>query len=143
MDKINASVGKGGVNNSLDVKTVQTLLNRHIRPQIQVDGKAGPRTIDAIMEFQRRVVRLSQPDGRVDPNGQTLAKLNQGSSIAPTVLPIVVSKIKSGEYWVGWRTSNTNDSKSLDDLAEPFKSNVKDFIKAVENAGANVQITMT
>lgn len=148
MAKINASVGKGGVNNHADVITVQTLLNQHIQSLIplmplKIDGKIGSRTIDAIMEFQRRVVGLSQPDGRVDPNGRTLAKLNQVSSGTPTVLPIAPGLIKSGEYWVGWANNNAKNSQSIDDLVEPFKSNAKAFIKAVEDAGASVEIKTT
>src|SRR5207249_3145567 len=39
----------------------------------------GPRTVAAIEAFQRRVVHLAQPDGRVDPGGRTFAVLNRGA----------------------------------------------------------------
>jgi hypothetical protein len=52
-------------------------------------------------------------------------------------------KKKSGKYWVTWANSNAKNSKKIDDLAEPFKSNAKSFIKALEDAGATVTIGTT
>jgi len=80
---VTQSVGKKGVNRPDDVKTVQQLLNNHIGKltplrSLTVDGKSGANTENAIVEFQLRVLRMSSPDGRVDPAGKTLAALNQG-----------------------------------------------------------------
>jgi hypothetical protein len=85
MANISASVGKGGINRRQDVITVQTLINNHIRsiapiPAFTVNGVADLKTIAAIEEFQRKVVKLARPDGRVDPNGRTLAALNGRAS---------------------------------------------------------------
>jgi predicted chitinase len=58
---------------------VQQLLNQHRRPplrRIDEDGVVGPETIAAIEEFQRRVVKMSSPDGRIDPGGATLQALS-------------------------------------------------------------------
>lgn len=68
-------------NLSVDVVAVQKLLNAHKKKQgvtslLREDGRIGPNTIRAIEEFQRHVVRMSSPDGRVDPGGATLRKLN-------------------------------------------------------------------
>jgi len=88
---ITQSVGRAGVNRPEDVKTIQDLLNAHLsqippaRP-LTVDGRPGPLTFAAIEDFQRRVVGLAIPDGRVDPNGRTLAALNQGTQ-PPISLP--------------------------------------------------------
>lgn len=74
--KISKSVGRGGTNLDADVKIVQQLLNAQIgllvpcRP-LTVDGKSGPQTELAISLFQERVVRLVQPDGKIDPSGPT------------------------------------------------------------------------
>lgn len=90
MSSITASVGRNGVNKHNDTITVQKLINQNIRlitplRPISEDGKAGPKTIGAIEEFQRRVLRLSRPDGRVDPHGRTLQKLNEKSTVdSPT-----------------------------------------------------------
>ena len=76
---ISGSVGSNGRNNPKDVKVVQELLNRHIKPPQQFlaeDGQCGPKTRNAIVQFQRNAVGLKQPDGRVDPNGKTLRALN-------------------------------------------------------------------
>jgi peptidoglycan hydrolase-like protein with peptidoglycan-binding domain len=82
MSSITGSVGRGGVNRMQDVKTVQTLLNNHRKlplTKLSVNGQADPSTIQAIEEFQRRVVKMSVVDGRVDPAGATLRVLNSPS----------------------------------------------------------------
>jgi len=73
-----ASVGRGGLNRSEDVRVVQELLNRHIRqPQqpLVVHGVVDSRTVAAIEAFQRRVVELNRPDGLVHPGSRTFAAL--------------------------------------------------------------------
>ena len=50
---------------------------------------------------------------------------------------------KSGSYWVTWANAHAKNSKSVDDLSEPFKSNVKAFIKALKDAGATVSVKAT
>ncbi|EKE77437.1 N-acetylmuramidase domain-containing protein [Gallaecimonas xiamenensis] len=79
-----AAVGRGGTNRRDDVLTVQTLLNRQKTPtfsvQLKEDGMMGPKTLAAIEQFQRTVVHLPRPDGRVDRNGKTLAALNRQAS---------------------------------------------------------------
>ena len=79
-DKIYQSVGNNGMNTIADVITVQNLLNRRIsslKPHLslKIDGDCGPITIGMIIEFQRRVMNYSKPDGRIDPNGNTFLKL--------------------------------------------------------------------
>ena len=91
MAKIGASVGTGGVNRPDDVKIVQTLLNLNIGrltplPPVDVNGQCGPSTVEAITEFQRTVLGLAQPDGRVDPGGGTLRKLSEAEPRAPITL---------------------------------------------------------
>jgi hypothetical protein len=54
-----------------------------------------------------------------------------------------MAKTKSGSFWVDWANSNAQDSKSLDDLADPFKTNVKNFIQALQDAGATVDVENT
>ncbi len=81
MASIQRAVGRGVTNpRSEDVLLVQQLLNRH-RPaplsKIAEDGIQGNETIGAIEEFQRRVVKMNPPDGRVDPNGRTIRMLSQ------------------------------------------------------------------
>jgi hypothetical protein len=46
-------------------------------PLLDVDGLPWQKTIAAIKQFQKVQVGLKFPDGRVDPNGPTLAALNK------------------------------------------------------------------
>lgn len=82
---ISHSVGLHGINNSTDVKLVQILLNENLGEGIPypyaplvIDGQIGQRTLDMIGEFQRRVLRMQNPDQKVDPGGQTLRELRAG-----------------------------------------------------------------
>jgi hypothetical protein len=50
---------------------------------------------------------------------------------------------KSGKYWVDWANAHAKHSTSLDDLHEPFQTNAKAFIAALEAAGATVKIGTT
>lgn len=80
---IASSVGRRGQNGRLDVKTVQLMLNLNLSRIIPLraldeDGKIDSRTINAIEEFQRRILHQKKPDGRVDPGGATLRALRKG-----------------------------------------------------------------
>lgn len=82
MKRIGRSVGNDGVNLDPDVRTIQTLLNQvigYLAPvgMLKVDGLCGPVTIGVIIEFQRRILDFRRPDGRIDPSGKTLSKLNE------------------------------------------------------------------
>jgi len=80
--KISGSVGKGGKNARVDTAKVQSLLNRHVKTlqplaALKVDGLSGNKTEGAITSFQKRVVKLNLPDGRVDPGGKTITALTK------------------------------------------------------------------
>ena len=73
-----ASVGRGGLNRSEDVRLVQELLNRRLRPPqppLVVNGVVDSRMLAALEAFQRRAVQMHRPDGRVEPGSQTFAAL--------------------------------------------------------------------
>lgn len=98
MATISGSVGRGGLNRRQDVIIIQTLINHNIHllaplHPLQIDGVIGPRTIAAIEKFQRQVLHMQRPDGRVDPLGQTLRKLdsskNMGTSSGNSSAPAV------------------------------------------------------
>ncbi len=80
---IAASVGRLGKNLGLDTLTVQQLLNGVSEsqggpaPKLDEDSKCGKLTIGAIQKFQLHHFGWSGADGRVDPDGPTLAKLNE------------------------------------------------------------------
>jgi hypothetical protein len=85
---IKAAVGAqpGAANNRADVEVIQRLLNEHAAkvgyPTQPVNGMASPLMIDAIKKFQQKVVGMKMPDGRVDPTGTTLRKLNEPTGAA-------------------------------------------------------------
>lgn len=81
--RILSSVGENGKNQRSDVLAIQKALNCLIKcnllpPLIPLkeDGVAGRNTKAAIRRFQQISVRFSMPDGRIDPGGKTLEKLN-------------------------------------------------------------------
>ncbi|WP_175453149.1 peptidoglycan-binding protein [Microbulbifer yueqingensis] len=98
--RLSGSVGNNGINREDDVRSVQQLLNIFIIAgwlpgigPLSVDGVVGPKVIAAIKAFQRVFVGMINPDGRVDPSGKTLAKLNgsvfqQPASAAAPLKPI-------------------------------------------------------
>lgn len=104
MERIKHSVGQGGWNFPHDVAIVQALLNRHrpsTRPLLAVDKVAGGLTVEAIKEFQKRVVKLPHPDGRIDPTGITAEFLYTSPawlSVQGTVkyLNTLVATVESG-----------------------------------------------
>jgi hypothetical protein len=95
MPLIGASVGRSGLNRAEDVKVVQALLNQHIAElspllPVGVSGTCDAQTILMIEEFQRRVLSIEEPDGRVDPGGRTIAALNSGTGAAtPSGEPVL------------------------------------------------------
>jgi len=89
MTTISKPVGKlspGTAGNlTQDVLAVQKLINGQLLKltpiaRLKEDGIVGQNTVRAIEEFQRRVVRMPIPDGRIDPGGATWRELNLGSS---------------------------------------------------------------
>lgn len=84
---ISGSVGVGGRNQYGDVKKIQQLLQRNGFPQLRDDGRIGPKTIEAIKNYQSRF--MARPDGVVDIHGKTYSTLMRGNapggaSLAPS-----------------------------------------------------------
>lgn len=76
-EQISSSVGTSGRNLRTDVVIVQRLLTENGFNSGKIDGICGSKTVNAIIGFQSRF--LTRPDGRVDPNGNTLRHLNEGA----------------------------------------------------------------
>jgi hypothetical protein len=92
---ITASVGRmGGINRVPDVKAVQELLNQvpvtsgGPSTKLGVTGTCGADTVAAIQRFQLHHFGLSGADGRVDPGGRTLAKLNEFDAPGSPATPV-------------------------------------------------------
>jgi hypothetical protein len=92
--------GRRGADKPLkrEVLLVQQLLNRHrppSLPRIAEDGGQGDETYGAIEEFQRRVMKLKKPDGRVDP-GARPPGLNQPPAVVVTYAADPASRQPTG-----------------------------------------------
>jgi peptidoglycan hydrolase-like protein with peptidoglycan-binding domain len=96
MYRISGSVGQGGRNSYDDVLLVQKMLNKNLPlmsgvSKVPEDGNLDTSTQEAIVAFQKQVVRLANPDGRIDPNGRTWKILTgeqpHGGSTAFVQLP--------------------------------------------------------
>jgi putative chitinase len=79
---ISQSVGKDGVNQQADVRTIQSLLNFNLHrlatlQQLKTDGCIGPTTTNAIAQFQKSIQGMTSPSARVDPDGDTLSELRK------------------------------------------------------------------
>jgi hypothetical protein len=113
--KITQAVGLGGANNLNDVKTVQTALNKLLKfipptKSLIVDGRLGShpenaKTVAAIKLFQRKVLNMVRPDGKIDANGRTHHKINEKliavSSTFNYKLPIAsidIQKLSESDY---------------------------------------------
>ncbi len=157
MSKISKSVGKGGKNEEADVKIVQELLNKFTKlggySKLDEDGKVGDKTLAAIAAFQQKVVKMAHPDKLVNPGGPTIKKLNESpSSVAKEAKKDEdgagagkgkVTGQKSGAAWYYANEKKYADNHSVGDLDSGFGKNVKDFIAALEAAGAKVVVGST
>jgi hypothetical protein len=75
---LSASVGRKGVNRPDDVKLVQHLLNSNLPvppAPIPENGVVDASTISAIEGYQRLILGVKSPDGRVDPGGTAFKSL--------------------------------------------------------------------
>lgn len=94
---ISASVGRNGANKPNDVIVIQALLKRITEvqggpgPMFEASGRIDPETQAAIDRFQQHHQLGS--DGRIDPGGRMLAKINQlvrESMLTPATPPAVI-----------------------------------------------------
>jgi uncharacterized protein (TIGR02594 family) len=91
MKVISKNVGKDGVNKAPDVRAVQCLLNldtnrtlcSNTEPRLAVSGKLDTATQDAITLFQKNALKIDKPDGRVDPGGGMINRLQAAIPALP------------------------------------------------------------
>lgn len=83
---ISASVGKGGKNKPQDVQAVQVALNAKAKAGLVVDGKCGPKTIGAILAYQKTLGRF-KPDGLVEVGRGTARALAGAAPPGPPPEP--------------------------------------------------------
>jgi GH24 family phage-related lysozyme (muramidase) len=76
------------------IRTIQRSINQILSSlqgvkELKVDGKLGSRpenskTVTAIKAFQKNLVGMARPDGRIDVNGRSHRKLSESISLAAT-----------------------------------------------------------
>jgi hypothetical protein len=146
MAGLTGSVGKAGQNSQADVLRVQRLLNVHAatlgKPTLIVDGDCGGETIRMIEAYQRMVVGLTRPDGRIDPGGRTWTLLSRGEAVTPPPPPPGGSQLSGAAWWHANQSKFPNSNK-LADLTPPFREKATSFFQALRQAGANISISST
>jgi len=135
---IRRSVGNGGVNQNQDVRAVQSQLNAQMPrtlTKLVIDGKSGPVTIAAIRSFQKSVVGLWMPDGRVDAGGKTLIGLSEPSSEAKWARGTAMESARWGGDSARW-----TQEKKLQSLDPAFRIKVMSIVDALEKQGFQPKI---
>lgn len=120
MLNISQSVGNGGKNIPADVLIIQKLLNMNLWQMIpylalKEDRKCGPITVGMIKEFQKRVMGMNNPDGRVDPGKGTIESLNNHkskSSDTPSAKTGFNSSLFQAQAILGTTVSKTLDPQN-------------------------------
>jgi len=76
---ISSSVGKKCTNARTDVTVIQSALSYFWRgvpyPAVSICGKCDDSTVDAIVDYQERIMRLPKPSGQISPGGKTMKSL--------------------------------------------------------------------
>ena len=133
MERISASVGLNGINRSADVLVVQKLLLKVGMHPGKLDGVFGPKTKTAIIGFQSRF--MTRPDGRIDPNGLTLSRLNGTPRKVVSGAPPKPAQLGSTiQDWTG-DSAQWSQAKKLQSLESGFAAKVSKVIDALAAAG--------
>ncbi len=123
--RIMDSVGRGGKNGKRDTRKIQKALNEvYTVWQLVVDGDCGAKTIRRIERFQRRFMR--KPDGRIDPGGRTLKKLNAAAPALQT-------------EWKG-DSSKWSQEKKLASLDGWLRTRIKRILARLKSEGFKPKI---
>jgi murein DD-endopeptidase MepM/ murein hydrolase activator NlpD len=92
--QITFSVGKNGINRSVDVRAVQQLLKERGFPlRGGVDGRCGQYTIEAIMKFQAGTMGMKNADELVEPGKRTWQRLTNSNlcCLNPGAIPPAIN----------------------------------------------------
>ena len=141
MTTISASVGEGGDNREADVRAVQKLLAGAGHDPKGIDGRYGNNTRDAIIAFQRSF--MASPDGRIDPGGGTLRRLDQAQAGAPAPAPAApAAPSGGGAAFTDWSgdSSQWPQEKKLASLEPGFRAKIERVIAKLKAEGFQPRI---
>lgn len=142
---IRESVGRRGKNREADTLQVQMALNAVFpaRPLV-VDGDCGQKTIATIERFQRRF--MGRPDGRIDPGGRTLRRLNASlpwpgrAQPAPSAASATAATEQGGQGdWSG-DSSRWPQTKKLASLDRRMRDKTRRVLAALRDEGYKPKI---
>ncbi len=149
--EIAGSVGRGGKNHEDDVQQVQTALNRRLGAGLDVDGKCGPGTIKAIMEFQKALGQ-NRPDGLVEPRRGTaraLAGTGRVGAPPPPPSPIAPPKLdppsltKAPTVWKGTRhILDTNIKELKRAIRQEYSNEIPELLVEIDRNVAKVDVIL-
>ncbi len=130
-----------GVN---EVRNLQQSLNTigRLNPPLAIDGDFGLGSTKGLAETYKVIDVNFRP--RLDAQLSTATKQKLGADYAPglTILTEYARRQRarlSGAQWVKFFPT----SQSIDDLTSPFRQRVQAFQKALQAAGATIQVTAT
>ena len=138
---ISGSVGRAprGLNSPTDVRNVQLLLNNRSGPinRVPETGRFDAETLAAIIEFQRTVVKMPQPDGLITPTSSTLLALNDpanqwggAAASAGTDDPKTAFEAELA------RTLSTQDQA---EFGQFYRDKLEDLLKGMQGAGGRAE----
>ena len=143
------SVGRRGKNREADTLQIQLAFNVIFptRPLV-VDGDCGRKTIAAIERFQRRF--MGQPDGRIDPGGRSLRRLNSSlpwpqsgrtapARPAPSSQPVPAAPPEEQGDWSG-DSSRWPQAKKMASLDHRMRPKVRRVLAALREEGYKPKI---
>jgi peptidoglycan hydrolase-like protein with peptidoglycan-binding domain len=127
-----------------EIKDLQKSLNAiaTLNPPLTVDGDFGPRSTEALAEaYLKRDVRLR---GELEQKLSSATKQKLGADFIPALdifngYAKIIRLRLSGPQWYNYFPT----SRSVLDLASPFRQRVQAFQKALVDAGAQVIVTAT
>jgi hypothetical protein len=108
---IQQAVGQGSPNRYDDVKLIQGLLNKAIKKSVslkaelallQEDGICKEKTINAIHQFQRRIMLFQRTDGIVEPDRNTWKRLNNNATSTQAVRSSRSAQKPTVDNFLGW-----------------------------------------
>jgi peptidoglycan hydrolase-like protein with peptidoglycan-binding domain len=134
---LSASVGRGGKNKPEDVQAVQAALNKRAGAGLEVDGKVGPKTIAAIVAFQKKS-GLPAADGLVEPGKGTEAALNGKAASASEGAKAGAGNATAGSAAKGGGGAGAGESSSKP-IGEAAKALAEAALKAAKEAEQRIK----
>lgn len=125
-----------------EVKDLQNSLNTILVPDLTVDGDFGPRSVEGLAQaYKQRDIRL-RGDFENKLSATTKQKLGDDFTSAVDILNGYAKRQRfrlSGPHWIDYFQT----SRSISDLASPFRERVLAFQKALVDAEAQTIIAAT